>query len=107
MPRHPRPRARSRSCGRSRSSRRNTLTLRCVVRTTSQALALMKRDPVTSSLPLDNSADRPDPLVDVVIPVYNEERDLGPSVRRLHDYLATRFPFTAAITIADNASKDG
>jgi len=67
----------------------------------------MKREPVISSLPLDNSADRPDPLVDVVIPVYNEERDLGPSVRRLHDFLATRFPFTAAITIADNASKDG
>ncbi|MEP6693045.1 MAG: dolichyl-phosphate beta-glucosyltransferase [Chloroflexota bacterium] len=49
---------------------------------------------------------RPDPLVDVVIPVYNEERDLGPSVRRLHEYLETEFPFSAVITIADNASKD-
>jgi glycosyltransferase involved in cell wall biosynthesis len=67
----------------------------------------MTRDPVTSSLPLDNWADRPDPLVDVVIPVYNEERDLGPSVRRLHEFLTSRFPFSAAITIADNASKDG
>lgn len=67
----------------------------------------MKQDPVISSLPLDSSADRPDPLIDVVIPVYNEERDLGPSVRRLHDYLGSRFPFPAAITIADNASKDG
>jgi glycosyltransferase involved in cell wall biosynthesis len=67
----------------------------------------MKQDPVISSLPLASSADRPDPLIDVVIPVYNEERDLGPSVRRLHDYLGSRFPFPAAITIADNASKDG
>jgi glycosyltransferase involved in cell wall biosynthesis len=52
------------------------------------------------------SARLPEPLVDIVIPVYNEERDLGPSVRRLHEYLASRFPFPAAITIADNASKD-
>lgn len=46
-------------------------------------------------------------LVDVVIPVYNEERDLGPSVRRLRAYLDAEFPFSAVITIADNASKDG
>ena len=67
----------------------------------------MKHDRAVSSVPLDNWADRPDPLVDVVIPVYNEEHDLGPSVRRLHDFLTSRFPFSAAITIADNASKDG
>jgi glycosyltransferase involved in cell wall biosynthesis len=48
-----------------------------------------------------------EPLIDIVIPVYNEERDLGPSVRRLHDYLASDFPFPAVITIADNASRDG
>jgi len=48
-----------------------------------------------------------EPLIDIVIPVYNEERDLGPSVRRLHDYLGSEFPFPAIITIADNASKDG
>jgi glycosyltransferase involved in cell wall biosynthesis len=48
-----------------------------------------------------------EPLVDIVIPVYNEERDLGPSVRRLHDYLGSDFPFPAVITIADNASRDG
>jgi glycosyltransferase involved in cell wall biosynthesis len=46
------------------------------------------------------------PVVDIVIPVYNEERDLGPSVRRLHEYLTSRFPFAAVITIADNASRD-
>jgi len=48
-----------------------------------------------------------EPLIDIVIPVYNEERDLGPSVRRLHDYLASEFPFPAVVTIADNASRDG
>jgi len=47
------------------------------------------------------------PSVDITIPVYNEERDLGPAVRRLHKYLNTDFPFSAQITIADNASTDG
>jgi putative flippase GtrA len=43
---------------------------------------------------------------EIVIPVRNEERDLGPSVRRLHEYLLDRFPLTACITIADNGSTD-
>ena len=47
------------------------------------------------------------PVVDVAIPVYNEERDLGPSVRRLHDYLTNEFRFSSVITIVDNASRDG
>ncbi|WP_067547096.1 bifunctional glycosyltransferase family 2/GtrA family protein [Nocardia crassostreae] len=46
------------------------------------------------------------PVVDVVVPVYNEERDLGPCVRRLHAFLNGGFPFRARITIADNASTD-
>ncbi|MFE2956110.1 glycosyltransferase [Nocardia tengchongensis] len=46
------------------------------------------------------------PVVDVVVPVYNEEVDLGPCVRRLHAFLTLSFPFTARITIADNASTD-
>jgi glycosyltransferase involved in cell wall biosynthesis len=45
--------------------------------------------------------------VDIVIPVYNEEAALEPSVRRLHGYLSAHFPFTWRITIADNASADG
>jgi putative flippase GtrA len=45
--------------------------------------------------------------VEIVVPVYNEERDLEPSVRRLHAFLRDRFPFTAVITVADNASTDG
>jgi glycosyltransferase involved in cell wall biosynthesis len=47
------------------------------------------------------------PVVDVVIPVYNEERALEPGIRRLHDYLVGDFPFSWRITIVDNASNDG
>jgi putative flippase GtrA/glycosyltransferase involved in cell wall biosynthesis len=47
------------------------------------------------------------PQVDIVVPVRNEERDLGPSVRRLVSFLRTSFPFRAAVTIADNGSNDG
>lgn len=44
--------------------------------------------------------------VEIVVPVYNEQDDLAPSVRRLHAYLRDTFPFRALITIADNASTD-
>jgi glycosyltransferase involved in cell wall biosynthesis len=47
-----------------------------------------------------------EPSVEIVVPVYNEERDLEPSVRRLHAYLDGFFPFPTRITIADNASTD-
>ena len=45
--------------------------------------------------------------VEIVVPVMDEERDLGPSVRRLDAFLSAGFPFTARITIADNGSTDG
>ncbi|NUO59410.1 MAG: bifunctional glycosyltransferase family 2/GtrA family protein [Hamadaea sp.] len=51
-------------------------------------------------------ADQRQLVLDVVIPVYNEEADLGPSVRRLHAYLTRHLPYTFRITIADNASVD-
>ncbi|MER8061926.1 MULTISPECIES: bifunctional glycosyltransferase family 2/GtrA family protein [unclassified Streptomyces] len=46
-------------------------------------------------------------VLDVVIPVYNEEQDLQPCVRRLHEHLTRTFPYAFRITIADNASTDG
>ncbi|MGW1885597.1 glycosyltransferase [Streptomyces sp. NPDC001970] len=46
------------------------------------------------------------PVLDVVIPVYNEEKDLEPCVRRLHSHLARTFPYGFRITVADNASTD-
>lgn len=52
------------------------------------------------------TASRADPLLDIVIPVYNEEATLRASVLRLHRYLSAEFPVTWLITIADNASAD-
>jgi putative flippase GtrA len=46
-------------------------------------------------------------VLDIVIPVYNEERKLAGSVRRLQHFLATEVPYAARITVADNASTDG
>ncbi|MFF4774387.1 bifunctional glycosyltransferase family 2/GtrA family protein [Microtetraspora fusca] len=46
-------------------------------------------------------------LVEVVVPVHNEQRVLAESVRRLHAYLSRDFPYGFRITIADNASTDG
>ncbi|WP_033424514.1 bifunctional glycosyltransferase family 2/GtrA family protein [Actinomadura flavalba] len=45
-------------------------------------------------------------LVEIVVPVHNEERVLAASVRRLHAYLSGTFPYPFRITIADNASTD-
>ena len=44
--------------------------------------------------------------VEIVIPVYNEERALAGSIHRLHHFLDTRLPFSWQITIVDNASTD-
>jgi len=45
--------------------------------------------------------------VEIVIPVRDEERDLGPGIRRLREYLTGHFPFAVLVTIADNGSTDG
>ncbi|OBA43179.1 bifunctional glycosyltransferase family 2/GtrA family protein [Gordonia sp. 852002-51296_SCH5728562-b] len=46
------------------------------------------------------------PVLDIVVPVYNEENDISRCLRRLHDHLRAHVPFTARITVADNASTD-
>ncbi len=65
-------------------------------------------DEMTAS---DIAAARADRLsttsLDIVVPVYNEERDLGPAIQRLHEYLGRNLPYSFRITIADNASTDG
>ncbi|ADJ48482.1 glycosyl transferase [Amycolatopsis mediterranei S699] len=48
----------------------------------------------------------PRPVLDVVIPVYNEETDLEPCIRRLHAHLAEHVSYPYRITVADNASTD-
>jgi putative flippase GtrA len=69
---------------------------------------------VTMTLTVPNPTERgaiePDgdtPVLDVVVPVFNEERDLAPCVRSLHEHLSTGFPYRFRITIANNASTDG
>ena len=47
----------------------------------------------------------PSPLIELVVPVYNEERVLADSVERLCAHLAS-FPYAVRVTIADNASTD-
>ncbi|MEV5182766.1 dolichyl-phosphate beta-glucosyltransferase [Streptomyces werraensis] len=56
--------------------------------------------------PLDPRLPRPEPVLEVVVPVHNEEHDLEPCVRRLHAHLAETFPYPFRITVADNASTD-
>lgn len=48
----------------------------------------------------------PQPVLGVVIPVYNEETDLEPCIRRLHAHLKEYAGYAYRITIADNASTD-
>ncbi|MDD7921023.1 glycosyltransferase [Actinomycetospora callitridis] len=45
-------------------------------------------------------------VLDVVVPVFDEERDLGPCVRRLHRHLTDALPYPFRVTVADNASTD-
>lgn len=57
----------------------------------------------------DSSQKRRDSLaaaVDIVIPVFNEERSLPGCVEVLRRYLADCFPFDWLITVVDNASTD-
>ncbi|GAA0352453.1 bifunctional glycosyltransferase family 2/GtrA family protein [Streptomyces blastmyceticus] len=68
----------------------------------------MTQPPPGAALParVPLSAERAATVLDVVIPVYNEEDDLERCVRRLHAHLTDTFPYAFRITIADNASTD-
>jgi glycosyltransferase involved in cell wall biosynthesis len=59
-------------------------------------------------LPLPNvtPASGTPPLIEIVVPVYNEEAVLERSIRRLHNFLRLEMPFAWRIVIADNASTD-
>ncbi len=46
------------------------------------------------------------PVLDVVVPVHNEQAALERSIRRLHAYLIDSFPLDWRITIADSGSTD-
>src|SRR3978361_1262228 len=49
----------------------------------------------------------PCPVLDVVVPVHNEEADLEPCLRRVHAHLSEQLPYPFRITVAENASTDG
>ncbi|MYW48403.1 bifunctional glycosyltransferase family 2/GtrA family protein [Streptomyces sp. SID161] len=69
----------------------------------------MRTDSSPGTLPAREhlpATDAGTPVLDVVIPVFNEEKDLQPCVRRLHEHLTRTFPYAFRITIADNASTD-
>jgi putative flippase GtrA len=65
----------------------------------------------TTTLEPRETAVRPTPpatpVLDLVIPVYNEEVGLERSVRTVRAYLDHSFPYPARLIIADNASTDG
>ncbi|BCI83207.1 sugar translocase [Mycolicibacterium sp. TY66] len=46
------------------------------------------------------------PVLDIVVPVYNEQVALPGCIRRLHRHLEEHVPYPVQITIADNASID-
>lgn len=61
--------------------------------------------PTPDIRPVPVPADHP--MLDLVVPVYNEVKDLAECVQRLRKYLVANFPYRFRITIADNASTDG
>ncbi len=73
---------------------------------TGRSPAPPRRGAVTApGSPSRRAAVRPLDL-EVVVPVYNEERTLALSIRRLHRYLSEAVPLSWRIVIADNASTD-
>ena len=46
------------------------------------------------------------PLIDIVVPVLNEEKILRRSITTLDEYMAKHLPYRYQITIADNGSQD-
>jgi glycosyltransferase involved in cell wall biosynthesis len=56
--------------------------------------------------PLHAPDPAPTQLVEIVVPVYNEQVVLESSIGRLHRYLTESFPFPWRVVIADNASTD-
>jgi glycosyltransferase involved in cell wall biosynthesis len=45
-------------------------------------------------------------MIEIVVPVYNEQATLERSIRRLHAFLSEEMPFDWRIVVADNASTD-
>lgn len=69
-----------------------------------QPLARPRHLAATESQPLFRAIARP--LIDIVVPVLNEEKILQKSITTLDEYMAKHLPYRYQITIADNVSQD-
>ena len=69
-----------------------------------QPLARSRRLAATESQPSFRAIARP--LIDIVVPVLNEEKILQKSITTLDEYMAKHLPYRYQITIADNGSQD-
>jgi glycosyltransferase involved in cell wall biosynthesis len=59
-----------------------------------------------ATLPIAPPAHIAAPVVDVVVPVFDEAAGVERSVRRLHRFLTDELPFSWRIVVADNGSSD-
>jgi len=62
--------------------------------------------PAVGLVPESDAVPAHGPLIEIVVPVYNEEATLERSILRLHGFLGREMPFAWRIVIADNASTD-
>ena len=79
-------------------ARTDRITLDSAIRSGGPGATTLQQGSATS-LPLTT-------VLDIVVPVFNEEKDLVPAITRLHAHLASQLPYRCRITIADNASTD-
>jgi glycosyltransferase involved in cell wall biosynthesis len=61
---------------------------------------------IAEALKIRASHDRCDPVVELVVPIYNEQATLEASIRRVHAFATAELWMPWRITIADNASTD-
>ncbi len=72
-------------------------------------MSILELDPDPATTFLGDSAPTRNrrPMLDVVVPVHNEEAGLERCLRRLHAHLSQQLPYSFRITVAENASSDG
>ena len=72
--------------------------------TISQPLARSRHFAAAQNQPSFRAIARP--LIDIVVPVLNEEKVLQKSITTLDEYMARHLPYRYQITVADNGSQD-
>ena len=74
------------------------------VATITQPIARNQRAIISKNQPSFRAIARP--LIDIVVPVLNEEKILRRSITTLDEYMAKHLPYRYQITIIDNGSQD-